>query len=398
MARFNYLAQDSNGASISGTLQANHRNAALQSLASRYPLVTQLREIKPQATFFVTKLSKDDILALLQQLSVAISAGVPLKNCLDNMARDAENPLMQKMLTEVAESLTAGTSLSEAMTMHPGVFEPIQCKLVKAGEASGNLPEVLKRIADDMEGREGLIAQVKSAIAYPSFVVVVAVIMSSFLLAWGVPQVKKVYDSMGAQLPLPTRILVVIGQSFNQYGLVWIFLMLAAGYGARKALQMPPVRRVAEDLALHLKLVGPLYRLLNVAAFARILGLLYRSGLPLSSALEMLQDATASARMKKVVGTIRTRVTQGELLSLAMRSTGFFPSLAIEMVTTGENAGCLDRMLEELNRFYTRRCEVQIKALTSMIEPFLTVLVGILLGGIILGLAVPFLNLPALMM
>lgn len=386
---------------MTGTMESADRNSALQMLSEKYPLVVELKEIKSRRSllgFWKRPPSSEEVLAFFQQLSVAISAGVPLKSCLDTMADDSANPQMQVVVFAISSDLTAGSPLSAAMERHPGVFSAYQPKLVRAGEASGKISEVLAQLATDMEGREVLMAQVKSALAYPAVVLSVAGLLAGCMLAWGVPQVKTIFDDMGAKLPLPTQILVWIGLSLSGFWWLWLVTIAGLAWGIKTAWKSAGLRATAELALLNTYAVGPLFRLLNVSAFARTLGLLYRAGLPLSQALEILSDTSTSQTMTHVIKTLQARVTHGETLSSAMRGTGYFPSMAIEMVSTGENSGALEKMLRELDRFYSRRCEYALKSLTSLIEPLLAVGVGILLGGVILGLALPFLSLPALLM
>ena len=401
MARFTYEAQDDQQNVVSGTMQASDRNAALQTLSEKYPLVTELKELKGKKSFlglFQRGPSAEQILAVYQQLAVATSAGVTLKQSLDTMAEDSESPRLQAVLFQMSAALSSGLTLSQAMEQHPDVFAAYQPKLVQAGEVSGKMAEILAQLALDMEGREILTSQVRSAIAYPLFVLGVAGILSAAMLGWGVPQIKGIFDTMGAVLPLPTRILVFIGMSISQMWWMWLLAIAGGVVAFQKLSKSRQVRSLLERFLLTSWPFGEVYRLLNVSLYARTLGLLYRSGLPLSQALDVLGEATSSIRMLEVINILKRRVTHGELLSSAMRGTTFFPSMAVEMVSTGEASGSLDRMLIEIDRFYTRRCEHAIKGLTSLIEPALTVVVGILLGGVILGLALPFLNMPALMM
>jgi type II secretory pathway component PulF len=401
LARFTYEAQDAQQHTVTGTLQATDRNAALQTLSEKYPLVTELKELKPKKSLFGILRrgpSAEQILGVYQQLAVATGAGVPLKQSLDTMAEDSDSPRLQSILFQMSASLSSGSTLSQAMSEHPEVFASYQPKLIQAGEVSGKMAEILAQLAVDMEGREALTSQARSAVAYPIFVLVIAGLLSAAMLGWGVPQIKGVFDAMGAELPLPTRFLVLIGLSLSQMWWLWLLGIGLSLVLYQRLSKNTRVRQFVERVVLVSWPFGDVYRLLNVSLFARTLGLLYRSGLPLSTALEVLGEATSSLRMIEVIGVLKRRVTHGELLSSAMRGSGFFPSMAVEMVSTGESSGSLDRMLMELDRFYTRRCEHSIKALTSLIEPALTVLVGILLGGVILGLALPFLNLPALMM
>ncbi|MFN8608301.1 MAG: type II secretion system F family protein [Vulcanimicrobiota bacterium] len=401
MARFTYEARDAQDHVVTGTMQAADRNAALQTLAEKYPLVTELSELKNKKSLLGMIRRgpvPEQILGVYQQLAVATGAGVPLKQSLDTMAEDSESPRLQAVLFQMSAALAGGSTLSQALAEHPDVFAAYQPKLVQAGEISGKMAEILAQLALDMEGREALTSQARSAIAYPIFVLVVASLLSAGMLAWGVPQIKGVFDAMGAELPLPTRFLVLIGLSLSQMWWMWLLGLVMAFLLYRRLSRNPRVIRLFERVVLVSWPFGEVYRLLNVSLYARTLGLLYRSGLPLSTALEVLAEATSSRRMVEVIQVLRKRVNHGELLSSAMRGTGFFPSMAVEMVSTGESSGSLEKMLAELDRFYSRRCEYAIKALTSLIEPALTVIVGILLGGVILGLALPFLNLPALMM
>ena len=401
MSRFTYQAQSNDGQTVTGTMQASDRNAALQTLSETYSLVTELRELKSKRSllgFLHRQPSTEQMLGFFQQLAVATGAGVPLKSVLDTMSEDSDHPILQKAIVQLSEDLSGGATLSQAMLQHPRLFAAYQSRMVMAGEASGKMSEILEQLASDLEGSEALGGQIRSAVAYPLFVLGVAFLLSAAMLAWGVPQIKSVFDGMNAQLPLPTQILVFIGLSLSTYWPLWLGGLALTIYGVPRVLAIPRVRLRLENLLLGSWPFGEVYRLYTVSMFARTLGLLYRSGLPLSQALEILTETAGTGRMSEVVATLKTRVTHGETLASAMRGTGFFPSMAVEMVATGENSGSLERMLNQLQRFYTRRCETAIKSATTLIEPALTVVVGILLAGVILGLALPFLNLPSLMM
>lgn len=401
MARFTYQAQTNTGHSICGTLQAGDRDSAMQILSEKYQLVTELQEVKsrrPLLGFLRRRPSTEQMLGFFQQMAIATGAGIPIKSTLDSMAEDCDHPVLQAALIQLSADLSAGANLSQAMAAHPGIFSSYQPRLVKAGEASGKMSDVLGQLALDLEGREHLTGQVRSALAYPAFVLGVACILTLAMLAWGVPQVKQVFDGMNAELPLPTQILVDMGLSLSNYWWLWLVGLVGMIFALPKAVANPKFRLRLENFLLNTWPFGSVFRQLNVSIFSRTLGLLYRSGVPLSTAMEIVAETTTSQSMTAVVNTLRTRVTHGETLSSAMRGTGYFPSMAVEMVSTGEKAGSLDRMLQELDHFYARRCEMSIKSLTSLLEPALTVVVGILLGGVILGLALPFLSMPSLMM
>ena len=398
MPRFHYQAQNLEGQLVSGNIEASSRPAALQSLAEHYALVTDLRVIRESRSVIERGPSTEQLLATFQQLAVATGAGVPIKPCLETLADDCENRLLQRVLRQVASGLAEGSDLSDAMARHPRVFPAYQAKLVRAGEASGRLPEVLGQLAEDMESRDALMGQVRSALAYPLFVLAVAGLLAGLMLAWGVPQIKSIFDAMGAELPLPTQVLVGVGMSLSAYWWGWALGLLVLLLGGRRIWLHQPSRARLEATLLRIYPFSGIFRGLQVALFARTLGLLYRSGVPLAHALSVVAEATPSLHVAALVHGLKERVTLGEMLSSAMRGSGFFPSMACEMVATGETSGALEKMLSEIDRFYTRRCEHALRGLTSLLEPALTVLVGLILGGVILGLALPFLNLPALMM
>lgn len=347
---------------------------------------------------FSRRIPREELLVTVQQISVAVAAGVHLKTVIDRMAADCANDRLKAMLWDISATLSSGKSLSLAIARHPDSFSQVEVQLVKTGEAAGKLAEVLRRIAEDMENRDILAGKVRSALAYPSFVLMVAFVLSAGLLAWGVPQVQGVYESMGAKLPLPTQIMVALG---NLLGSAWPILLvggLALVLFLPRLLKDPAVRRVIEHFLLHIPPLSELHTMLNASYFARTMALTYRSGLPVVQALELIQKGSGSERFQGVIGLVRKRIEGGEPISTAMRATKYFPSLAVEMVATGEQTGHLDAMLDELTRFYTRRCTQAIERLTGLLEPALTVLVGILLGGIILGLGLPFLNMPSVLM
>lgn len=400
MARFTYQAENEQGSTVVGVLEAASRDAALQTLGKRYALVKRLQQAKrpkPWSGFFGGKgLNREQMLAFYQQMAVSTNAGVPLKQGLDMMGGDSDSPRLQETVFGLSAALNNGSSLSAAMMNYPEVFPKFQTMLVRAGESSGRLPEVMEQLAEDVEQRDKLTSQVRTAIAYPGFVLTVACCMSAAMLAFGVPQVKSIFDEMGTQLPLPTRVLVWLGDSLGHYGWMWVVGIMFTIWAIKRAWATPRVKLAMENMILTSWPFGHTYRLLNVATFARTLGLLYRSGLPLTQAMEIVADATTSSRMQVVISHLRAQVAKGETLSSGMRNSGFFPSMALEMVSTGENSGTLERMLHEIDKFYSRRCETAIKGLTAMLEPALTVVMGVMLGGIILGLALPFLNMSSM--
>jgi len=341
---------------------------------------------------FSRRIPREELLVTVQQIAVAVAAGVQLKTVIDRMAADSSNDRLKTVLWDVSSTLNAGKTLSFALGRHPEVFTTVEVQLVKTGEAAGKLAEVLRRIAEDMESRDVLADKLRTAMAYPAFVLAVASLLSAALLAWGVPQVESVYESMGAVLPLPTRIMVVLGNLLGSGWPILLVLGLLLGFLIPRLLRDAAIRKLVEGVLLWIPPVAMLHTMSCCAFFARTLGLTYRSGLPVPQALELIHKASGSDRFQQVIAQVRKRIESGDQISVAMRTTKFFPSLAVEMVATGEQTGHLDEMLDELTRFYTRRCTQAVGRLTSMLEPALTVLVGLLLGGIILGLGLPFLN------
>lgn len=348
--------------------------------------------VDPKRSPFSRRIPREELLVTVQQIAVAVAAGVQLKTVIDRMAADSTNDGLKTVLWDISGSLSAGKTLSYALGRHPEVFSTVEVQLVRTGEAAGKLAEVLRRIAEDMENRDILADKLRTAMAYPTFVLGVAGLLSAALLAWGVPQVQDVYQSMGAVLPLPTRIMVAIGNLLSTGWPLVLVLCLLIGLLVPRLLRDPVVRGRIEAVLLWIPPVATLHTMTCCAYFARTLSLTYRSGLPVPQALELINKASGSERFQQVIAQVRKRIESGDQISAAMRSTKYFPSLAVEMVATGEQTGQLDGMLDELTRFYTRRCSQAIGRLTSLLEPALTVAVGILLGGIILGLGLPFLN------
>jgi type IV pilus assembly protein PilC len=399
MLEFHYAALDDKGHRFAGTLEADDKTAALKILTERYPIITRLEKRSQTISMdhIFRPIRGEDILNVSQTLAAMLEGGIPLKRALDTIYHDVENRPLRVVLLDVSSSLGAGTSLSEALQHHPKVFDSFFISMVKAGQDSGELPEMLKRVSEYLEKSEQLKDQVKSALTYPMVILVFAGILVALILAFGVPFLRDLYDGLGIELPVSTQILVVIGGLLGDNSLICIAAGILALYFTRIALKTPSILRKLDAAKLAAPKLRGFFRTLYTARFARTLSLLYSAGVPLLDSIQLAGNSVGNSVFASTMDQAGDALKAGEPLSTCLRKNPYFLGSAIGMVSAGEESGKLDDMLGKIANFYDNKVNSQLVALTSTIEPLMMIVIGIVIGGIIIALGLPFLNLASQM-
>jgi general secretion pathway protein F len=401
--RFHYKAVSEDGELIEGELQAASQQAAIEWLQDHghtpiRAIESGAEKIGPGRTASrhlprsVRRRRKTDIGRFTRDLSTLLTAGVQLERALQILAEIAEDANTTALLTRLLEEIRGGASLAGAMEAQQGVFSKFYLNMVRAGEAGGAVETVLGRLAVFIEQYNQLKASVKSALIYPSILITITVASVIILIVFVVPQFATLFADMGQELPLPTRIVIGFGEAFQKYGLVFALAVIALFYYIRRQLAKPEFRYRWDKWLLGLPLLGELITKIEVTVFARTLGTLLASGVPMLTALTIVKETHNNGLLREAVGSVAENVEQGQGLAGPMLETGCFPRLASHLVQVGEETGQLEQTLDRLADIYDREVATTIQRMLALVEPVLIIGLGIVVGGIIMSILVAVLS------
>jgi len=389
MPQFNYRAANESGAIRKGQiealneldLEAQLKNQGLQ-LVSAKALSARRSNVK--------KMLRRDLIDFLFQVEMLARAGVPLLNCLGDMRNEADSAAARELSAGLYEKIEAGSTFSEAVGSYPGIFNPTIASLIRAGELTGQLPEVLKEVVRSLKWQDELAATTKKLLTYPTFMVVVISGVVFFLMVYLVPQLVAFIATMGKALPFHTKLLIAVSDVFVRFW--WLLLgvppVLIAVVSALAAAN-PKVRFKLHQLQLELPILGPIFKKLTLARFADTFALMYKTGIPVIDGLMYCLDISDNLVIKQSLRQARERVLTGTALSDSFALEGLFPSLVIRMLKVGESTGALDTSLANISYFYSRDIDESVEKVQAMIEPALTVTMGLILGWIMLSVLGP---------
>jgi type IV pilus assembly protein PilC len=339
----------------------------------------------------LTSVSVKDKAVFSRQFAALVNAGVALVRGLGVLSEECPNPKLKKSLEEINADVQQGTSLSEAMGKHPSCFDKLYVSLVQAGEVGGVLDEVLNRLAKLLEDLNRLQNQIKSAMAYPVTVSILAIIIFVAMTVFLLPTFAEIFEQFDAELPLFTQIMLLISKFLRQ-PLNWVFMIGAVFLGSfvfKRYYDTYAGRRVIDRLLLKLPLFGDLVQKTATARFCRTFGSLSRSGVPILTSLEIVRDTAGNAIISDAIDEARKEIQTGGMISLALQQHRVFPVMAIQMISIGEETGELDQMLMKVADFYEDEVEQSVKALTSIMEPFMIVFLGGMVGSILVSMYLP---------
>ena len=336
------------------------------------------------------KIKPVDIALFTRQLATMTKAGVPLLSAFDITSEGVDKPKLKELLTKVKNDVAGGSSLADALRKHPLYFDDLYCNLIESGEQSGALETLLDRIATYKEKTETLKAKIKKALNYPIGVVVVAMIVTGILLIKVVPQFEEVFAGFGAELPAFTQMVVNMSR-FIQANWLFMFGGIIGGVFALKHIlkKSQKVRDKRDRLLLKIPVIGPILDKSAVARFARTLATTFSAGVPLVDALNSVSGAAGNVVYRNATEKIKEQVSNGQQLQFAMRNTNSFPPMAIQMVAIGEESGALDEMLDKVASFYEDEVDNMVDGMTSLMEPIIMSVLGVLVGGLIIAMYLP---------
>ncbi len=386
-AIYEWEGKDRQGKVVRGEMRAGGEAVVGATLRRQGILVQKVRKRRLKAGGSV---KAKDIAIFTRQLSTMMKAGVPLLQSFDIVARGSVNPKVTKLLNDIRGDVETGTSLSAAFRKHPMHFDALYCNLVEAGEAAGILETLLDRLATYQEKTIAIKQKIKSALTYPIAVLVVAFIVVSVIMIWVIPAFKEVFTSFGADLPAPTLFVMGLSEIFVKY---WWAIFLVIGGSIYFFLQTwkrsEAMQKRMDRLLLKIPVFGDLIFKSAVARWTRTLSTMFAAGVPLVEALDSVGGASGNAVFAEATEQIQKDVSTGTSLTNAMLAANIFPNMVLQMSAIGEESGALDQMLGKAADFYEQEVDEAVKALSSLMEPFIIVILGTLIGGIVVSMYLP---------
>ncbi|GIG24245.1 type II secretion system F family protein [Cellulomonas denverensis] len=395
MRTFEYQARDQAGKLVKGRIEAAHQGAVAGRLRTMGIAPLEINEVSTTGLNREIKLGfgsgvkTKDLAVMARQLATMVSAGLSLLRALSILTDQTDNKVLAKTLGQVRAGVETGQSLSAAMEKHPTIFPPLMLNMIRAGEVGGFLEEVLISIANNFEAEVKLRGKIKSAMTYPVVVFVIAILAVVGMLMFIVPVFANMFTEMGAELPLPTQILVVGSNIMKWAALPLLVVVIAAGLWWGKHKNDLAVRERLDPLKLRVPVFGSLFKKVAIARFSRNFGTMVRAGVPLLQALDIVGETAGNVAITHAVKDVRDSVRSGMSLSAPLAQHSVFPSMVVQMMAVGEDTGALDTMLDKIADFYDEEVEATTEQLTSLIEPIMIVTIGGIIGAMIVALYMP---------
>jgi type IV pilus assembly protein PilC len=390
---FEWEGKDRNGKVVRGELRATGENQVQASMRRQGVLVTKVKKRKMRSG---KKITSKDLSIFTRQLATMMKAGVPLLQAFDIVGRGNPNPSVTKLLNDIRTDVETGTSLSAAFRKYPQYFDNLYCNLVEAGEQAGILESLLDRLATYMEKTEAIKSKIKSALMYPTAVVVVAFVVVSVIMIFVIPAFEQVFTSFGADLPGPTLFVMAMSKVFVKYWYLVFGIPIVAGYFFMQAWKRnEKVQKFMDRLLLKIPIFGALIEKSCIARWTRTLSTMFAAGVPLVEALDSVGGASGNSLYADATVKIQQEVSTGTSLTTAMTNANLFPSMVLQMCAIGEESGSIDHMLGKAADFYEAEVDDMVAGLSSLMEPIIIVFLGTIIGGIVVSMYLPIFKLGA---
>ena len=397
MATFVYKVRDRTGKTFTGNMEGENRGVVASRLQEMDYFITSVSEKKKnilfsnQTTLF-QNIKLRDITIFYRQFATMVNAGLTLVNSLDILTKQVENKALSNIIKIVKSDIEEGFTLANAMAKHPQVFSELYISMVRAGEIGGVLDEILKKIADLMEKEFAIKQKIKSAMAYPSFVIGAAALMAIFMLTFILPQFVGVFAQFGGKLPALTQFFVTLTYLFNKYW--YIFFMVIGGliFAFLAYTKTTNGKLNFDKFKLNAPIFGEINRKGAIARFTRIFGTLIKSGVPILEALSVSSNAIGNLVISKAVLGAKTKIKEGQSISGPLAASGVFPPMVTQMIMVGEESGELEEMLVNVAKFYDQEVDRTVEKLTAIIEPLMMVFIGLIIGTMIIAMYLPIFN------
>jgi type IV pilus assembly protein PilC len=392
MPTFKYTAKESTGKTVSGILDYSDRALLIDALRKKGLIIISIEEAsKAKRKIIYTRgnVKLEDIVIFSRQLATMVDSGIPLVQAFDILCEQIEKPNFKNILAKIRDDIETGSSLSDALSRHPAIFSTLYINMVKAGESSGALDDILDRLATYLEKTSALQRKVKSSLVYPTVVVTMAFLITLVMLLKVIPTFKGIFAMLGGTLPLPTRILIFVSDTIRQ---MFLYVVIIAGIivaALRWYIRTPKGREAFDTMLLKMPVLGQLFRKVAVAKFTKTLATLVKSGVPILVSLEIVGKTAGNMVIEKAVEVVRTGIKEGENIAGPLAKSGAFPPMVVRMIHVGEQTGELEKMLSKISDFYEDQVDAAVSGLTSLIEPLIIAFLGIVIGGIVIAMFLP---------
>lgn len=397
MPTFKYTAKNQESKDINGKITADNKNAVIEELRKRKLTIISVTEVKEtlamKTPFRAKKVKGDEIVIFARQLATMVDAGIPILQAIEALKDQVNHPTFRKTLVTVRDDIQHGSALSAAFAKHPYVFDALFVNMVRVGETGGVLSTVLDRISTYMEKTLKLQRKVKSAMIYPAVVVSMAVGITILLLVKVVPTFKGIYDSFGKELPGMTQALINVSEGLQKYLFFVIIGVIALIVALRQWHKTERGALAIDGTLLKMPIFGDLLKKVAVSRFSRTLATMVQSGVPILESLEIVLKTIGNRVLEKVIEDVKVAVRQGESISGPLSKSGVFPPMVTRMIAIGEKSGQLEKMLLKISEFYDDQVDAAVEGLTSIIEPLIIGVLGVVIGFIVIALFLPIISL-----
>ena len=390
MPTFEYSGKTSSGQMISGVLEAPNKDELIKALRKQRVIVTKVKKKAKSMNIVIgSGVKAVEISRFTRQFAVMIEAGLPLVQCLDIMAGQTTNKVFGKIIADIRDSVSSGSTLSNAMAKHKKVFDELYVNMVEAGELGGALETILKRLAEYREKSDAIRRKVKGALTYPAIVSTMLILIAWVMLTFIVPIFAGMFESLECELPKPTQVVINFSNFLkaNLVLMIGIIIILIVAY--KMGMKNHKTRYYLDFIKLRMPILGPLIRKSSVARFSRTLSTLQQSGVNIIDALTITSKTSGNAVLERAIKNAIISISQGETITKPLEESKVFPSMVIQMISVGEKTGNIDEMLGRIADFYDDEVDAAVESLTALIEPLMTVVMGIVVGGLLVAMYLP---------
>ncbi len=347
------------------------------------------KDIFENVAFMQPKVKQADIIIFCRQFSTMIDAGLPIIQCLDILYSQNENKTFKNILKEIKGNVESGQTFAEALKKYPKQFDDLFVNMIAAGEAGGILDSILRRLSAYMEKAAKLKAKIKGGMTYPIVTIIIAIIVIAIIMVFVIPVFEEMFEGMGGALPAPTQIVVNMSRFIKSNILYIIGFIGVLIFAIRRFYKTDKGRALMDDLFLRIPLFGPLIRKAAVSKFTRTMGTMLGSGVAILDALEIVAKTAGNKTIEKAVYETRSAISEGRTMSDPLSESGVFPSMVCQMIAVGESTGALDSMLTKIADFYDEEVDQAVENMTALIEPFMLVFLGVVIGGLVVSMYLP---------
>jgi type IV pilus assembly protein PilC len=402
MATFAFSGRTRSGENVSGERIGDTMDAVVAALRREQIQVTKIQPTQAKAgggavgaarKLKAKSVPSKNLAVFTRQFSVMIDAGLPLVQCLEILGNQEEHKYFSQVILATRGDVEGGMSLAEAMKRHPKCFDSLFCNMIAAGEAGGILDTILKRLATYIEKAVKLKSQVQSAMIYPIAVITIACVVIGVILWKVIPTFASLFAGLGAELPLPTRVVISLSNNLVRFMPFIIIGIFGAGWGFKAYYATEKGRRVIDAITLKMPILGPILRKIAVARFCRTLSTLMASGVPILDGLDITAKTSGNAIIEDAILTTRKSIERGETIAAPLKETGVFPGMVVQMIGVGEATGALDTMLSKIADFYEEEVDVAVEGLLTLLEPVMIAFLGGAVGGIVIAMYMPIFDL-----